>query len=304
MFVCLSVHVFVCRDILLPNFKYIFFQRLLVKLMGIDGQVHSWIKHFLKDRKQRVCVDGELSEWITVESGVPQGSVLGPILFVIYINDLPCVVDSDCIMFADDTKIYSSVNSNDQIEKLQKDIYSLSEWSDKWQLRFNADKCKVLHLGRENQKHVYQMKKHGSNEVVELHETKLEKDLGVFTDNELKFSTHVEKQVKGNQLLGLIRRSFQFLDVDTMKLLFVAIVRPHLEFGNAAWAPRYERDKELLEGVQRRAKKDHTRTKRLILRGSTKVTQTSKFSISALQRGPHRNIQIHSWYIHSLRTNV
>ena len=100
------------------------------------------------------------------------------------------------------------------------------------------------------------MKKHGSDEVVDLQETKLEKDLGIFTDNELKFSTHVEKQVnKGNQLLGLIRRSFQFLDGDTMKTLFVAIVRPHLEFGNAAWAPIYARDKELLEGVQRRATK-------------------------------------------------
>ena len=108
------------------------------------------------------------------------------------------------------------------------------------------------------------MKKRGSNEVIKLHETKLEKDLGVFTDNELKFSTHVEKQVnKGNQLLGLIRRSFQFLDGDTMKLLFVAIVRPHLEFGNAAWAPRYERDKELLEGVQRRATKIIPRLKDL-----------------------------------------
>ena len=109
-------------------------------------------------------------------------------------------------MFADDTKTYSCLNSNDQSEKLQRDIKSLTEWPDKWHLRFHADKYKVVHLGRQNQKHVYQMKKHGSNEVVELHETKLEKDLGVFTDNELKFSTHVEKQVnKGNQLLGLIR---------------------------------------------------------------------------------------------------
>ena len=233
-------------------------QRLLVKVreMGIDGKVFSWIEQFLKDRKQRVSVDGQLSEWSTVKSGVPQGSVLGPVLFVIYINDLPSVVDSCCIMFADDTKIYNSVNTRDQTEKLQNDINSLTEWSDKWQLRFNADKCKVLHLGKDNQKHVYKMKKHGSDEVVDLQETKLEKDLGIFTDNELKFSTHVEKQVnKGNQLLGLIRRSFQFLDGDTMKTLFVAIVRPHLEFGNAAWAPIYARDKELLEGVQRRATK-------------------------------------------------
>ena len=100
------------------------------------------------------------------------------------------------------------------------------------------------------------MRKHGSKETTDLQETTLEKDLGVHMDSELKFSQHLERQVnKANRLLGLIRRSFDYLDGDTMKLLFAALVRPHLEFGNCVWAPYLEKDKKLIEGVLRRATK-------------------------------------------------
>ena len=86
------------------------------------------------------------------------------------------------------------------------------------------------------------MRKHGSEEIIDLQETTLEKDLGVHMDSELKFSQHLERQVnKANRLLGLIRRSFDYLDGDTMKLLFTALVRPHLEFGNCVWAPYLEK---------------------------------------------------------------
>jgi hypothetical protein len=100
------------------------------------------------------------------------------------------------------------------------------------------------------------MRKHGSTDYVELKATELERDLGVNVDTSLKFSQHVEIQVnKANRLLGLIRRSFVYLDSQTMKTLFIAIVRPHLEFGNVAWSPFLERDKKLIESVLRRATK-------------------------------------------------
>ena len=232
--------------------------RLLEKLKsyGIGGALLEWIKDFLVGRRQRVCVNGSFSSWSAVTSGVPQGSCLGPVLFVVYINDLPDVINSLCEMYADDTKVFSPVDKIELKEKIQADLDNLIQWADKWQLCFNADKCHVLHLGHNNPKHLYYMKRHGSEERVELESTVAEKDLGVQVDPELKFQKHIETQVKkANKLVGLIRRSFTYLDKDCMRQLFTALVRPHLEFANVAWHPRYQKDIELIESVQRRATK-------------------------------------------------
>ena len=100
------------------------------------------------------------------------------------------------------------------------------------------------------------MRNHGSSERTQLCESMLERDLGVNVDNELKFSKHTAIQVnKANKILGLIRRSFEFLNCESMKMLFTALVRPHLEFANVVWAPRLEKDKKLIESVLRRAAK-------------------------------------------------
>lgn len=216
----------------------------------------QWIRSFLTGRRQRDSVNGSTSDWTEVKSGVPQGSVLGPILFVVFINDLPQVVSSLCSMYADDTKVYRKVDSDKHREQIQSDLNCLVEWADKWQLRFNADKCKVLHLGKKNPKFSYSMRQHGSDQTVSLQVTEVEKDLGVNIDKDLKFSKHIEIEVnKANRLLGLIRRSYEYLDAESMKLLFISLIRPHLEFCNAAWSPQSEKDKKLIEGVQRRATK-------------------------------------------------
>ncbi len=231
-------------------------QRLLKKLngYGVRGKVFEWIKDFLSNRRQLVTVNGAKSAWSPVTSGVPQGSVLGPILFVVFINDLPEVTECLTQMFADDTKVFTTVKDMNDRQKLQNDLTNLYEWSSKWQLRFNASKCKVLHIGHNNPQFTYTMD--SGNGMIELDKTTLEKDLGVNVDPELKFSSHVEKQVnKANRILGLIRRSYEYIDADVMKKLFTSLVRPHLEFGNVAWAPRLEKDKKLIEGVQRRATK-------------------------------------------------
>ena len=230
-------------------------QRLLKKLesYGISGNLRNWLESFLTDRKQRVKVNGHMSSWEKVTSGVPQGSVLGPVLFVLFINDLPDVVRSMCSMYADDTKVYDSAINH---EKLQKDLDNLVNWADDWQMKFNAGKCSVLHIGRNNNLHEYSIRIHNSTERVKLNPSDMEKDLGVYIDSELKFSKHVETQVnKANKILGLIRRSYEYLDCETMRLLFIALVRPHLEFANCAWGPTLEKDKNLIEGVLHRATK-------------------------------------------------
>jgi hypothetical protein len=233
-------------------------ERLLTKLesYGIRGKVKNWIRDFLVGRRQRVKVNGSFSGWADVSSGVPQGSVLGPVLFVLFINDLPDLVRNLCSMYADDTKVYGPAASPEHCESLQRDLDSLVSWADDWQMKFNADKCQVLRIGSNNMMHQYTMRVHGTDERVQLESVNSERDLGVIIDSELKFSTHVESQVnKANRILGLIRRSYEHLDCESMRLLYVALIRPHLEFANCAWNPRLEKDKKLVEGVLKRATK-------------------------------------------------
>ena len=121
-------------------------QRLILKLqnIGVKGKLLSWIESFLTNRMQSVKVNGIRSFWLFVLSGVPQGSVLGPLLFILYVNDLPnCLTTCSCKIFADDTKTASKVNSCDQADLLQEDLNRLYEWTRTWKMQFNGKKCHV-----------------------------------------------------------------------------------------------------------------------------------------------------------------
>jgi hypothetical protein len=225
-------------------------KRLLKKLeaYGIAGDVLGWIEDFLSNRKQRVVVGEDKSRWCDVTSGVPQGSVLGPALFICYVNDMPDMVKGMIKMFADDTKIAAPIETEADREALQSDLDDLQKWTDDWQLQFNTKKCKVMHLGHGNSRHQYTM----AGNVLEV--TECEKDLGVYVDPSLHFSQHCQKAAKkANSMLGLIRRSFSYLDREMVHQLYKGLVRPHLEYANAAWSPQYKKDVNTLENVQRRA---------------------------------------------------
>jgi len=229
-------------------------QRLLTKLQGygVKGDILSWIADFLCGRRQRVVVGGAASGWTEVLSGIPQGSVMGPFLFICYVNDMPEAVEGLIRMFADDTKIFNRANTPVERQSLQDDLNRLKKWSEEWQLRFNADKCKVMHLGRGNGSQDYTMESNGTE--TSLQKTTCEKDLGVHVDPSLKFTKHCETATnKANRILGLVRRSFDYLDAGMLRQLFKGIVRPHLEYGNSVWAPLYKKDIAIVEGVQRRA---------------------------------------------------
>ena len=229
-------------------------ERLLKKLesVGVTGNMLAWIRSFLSNRSQCVRVDDDLSSWKPVKSGIPQGSVLGPILFVIFINDMPDMVHNLCQLFADDAKVYCSVDlRNEESNKsLQNDLNALVDWSEKWQLPFNIGKCKCLHIGICNPCWKYKMSGRPLEDVDE------EKDLGVIIDKDLKFHRQAAAAVKkANSSLGIIKKSFTFLDEETLPLLFKSLVRPHLEYGNVIWGPFYKGDAEDVERVQRRATK-------------------------------------------------
>lgn len=165
---------------------------------------------------------------------------------------MPEEVNSMCQLFADDAKIFDNVNIRDDKAgiRLQEDLDSLSNWSEKWQLPFNVSKCKILHIGKNNPCRRYKMNGKQLEYVEE------ENDLGVIVDKELKFHKQTAAAVKkANCSLGLIKKSFALLDHKTLPLLYKSLVRPHLEYGNVAWGPFYKEDAKLVERVQKRATK-------------------------------------------------
>ena len=157
-------------------------KRLLYKLnkYGIKGNILKWIESFLSDRTQFVNVNNNLSDKAPVLSGVPQGSVLGPCLFLYYINDLPEVIKCLIKLFADDSKAYQPIKTMLDNKLLQHSINDLVKWTEKWLLKFNNEKCKILHLGKNNPKFKYHIKQ--GDLITDLQETISEKDLGVFID--------------------------------------------------------------------------------------------------------------------------
>ena len=221
-----------------------------VKAHGIDGKILKWIEAFLVGRQQRVIVGDRLSGWMPVPSGVPQGSVLAPLLFLMYINDLPSVLKGGVKIFADDSKIYRPVRHPQDAAALQEDLDAAVHWAEEWQLNFNAAKCKVLHIGSQNCHHLYTL------EGAPMEAVAAETDLGIYVDTELKFRKQAAAAVsKASQVMAVIRRSFQLLDRLTLPVLFKTLVRPHLEYGNVVWGPFNRADQQLVERVQRRATK-------------------------------------------------
>jgi len=161
--------------------------RLIVKLRSFQFHPSSieWIQDFLYSRKQQVAVCEASSDLAVVTSGIPQGSVLGPILFLLFINDLPDTVENKLLLFADDTKIYSTNN----LPTLQDDLNRLVHWTQKWLLTFNADKCKHLHLGNNPPSTALYLQNQALNIVKE------EKDLGIIFEDSLHFHHHISEKI-------------------------------------------------------------------------------------------------------------
>jgi len=209
--------------------------------------VLEWIRAWLSNRKQRVSIRGEKSGWRSVTSGIPQGSVLGPLLFIMFINDIDNVVQNSLLKFADDTKIFGVIQNKVQHQQLQDDLSNLVDWSKKWQMQFNTSKCKVLHIGKTNHRYQYVM----DNQVLES--VKEERDLGVVISDDLKVSANCQDVYsKANRILGMINRSITYRSKDILVPLYKSLVRPLVEYCTPAWSPYYQKDKDLIERLQHR----------------------------------------------------
>ncbi len=225
-------------------------KRLIEKLKahGFTGELVKWIESWLTDRKQRVVINGCPSTWQAVSSGVPQGSILGPILFNIFINDLDEEVAATIVLkFADDTKIGQVIETVQDREHLQHCLDKLCDWADRWGMRFNVAKCHVMHFGHSNPKFTYRMN------GAELAPTEEEKDLGVLVSCNLKVANQCDRAAQtATGVLAQILRAFTYRNKTTLPRLFRTYVRPHLEYAVQAWAPWQAGDIEKLEKVQKK----------------------------------------------------
>ena len=224
-----------------------------LKSYGVTGRLLDWFCDYLSSRTQRVVVEGVPSSWVPVISGVPQGSILGPILFAVFINDLPEAVSggSSEDMYADDTKLYENINSTTDSESLQQSLSKLNTWSNDNNIRFNAEKCKVLSVTR---------KKNPVNYNYHLDPSSLlrvgkEKDLGVIVTNNLVWNTHIDMiTAKANKMLGLLKRTCPLLTrTKFRRSLYLSLVKSKLRYGSEIWSSSNVSLKIKIEVIQRRA---------------------------------------------------
>ena len=228
--------------------------RLLEKMKahGIGGNLLRWIECWLTNRRQRVVLNGKYSDWIDVLSGVPQGSVLGPLGFVIFINDLDeAAGDLITVLskFADDTKAGQVLSvDNNSSSKLQTCLDNFCKWSLDWGMEFNTAKCKIMHVGNNNPGHDYYMFGQKLSTSTE------EKDVGVLVHNSLKPAKQCSQAAnKAKFVLSQISRAFHYRDKHTFLNLYKRYVRPHLEYCTPAWSPWSQQDIDTLEDVQKKA---------------------------------------------------
>ena len=224
----------------------------------INSIIIEWIVDFLKARKFRVRVNGKYSEWHNVTSGIPQGSVLGPLLFIIYINDLMEGYEhsASTYIFADDAKIYRHVQCYEDCKLLQHAITGLQNWSQKWLLSINVQKCCVVSYGRSVDKSIGYTLLDYNNQNIALERKDTIKDLGVWFDEKLLFREHIHDKInKAYMMLGIIKRNFKHLTIPTFILIYKSMVRSHLDYCCPVWAPYKKGDIEALEKVQKRATK-------------------------------------------------
>ena len=275
-------------------------ERLLCKLAhyGIKGRTYTWIREFLSNRLQEVIVDGSVSDPAPVISGVPQGTVLGPILFLIFINDLPANLTSRSRLFADDCIVYNRIRNRTDQENLQRDLDRLAEWEGRWGMEFHPQKCNILTCTRslKPKRFTYKLRGHALE-----HETS-SKYLGVDITTDLSWDTHINRITKkASRMLGFIRRNLLVANKTTKTNAYFSLVRPHLEYCCSIWNPHEIGQIKQLESIQRQAARyvcrDYSRTSSVTallnqLSWDTLACRRTRIQLTLLYKIIHNEVDI------------
>ena len=220
----------------------------LRKVPDLHPLLTNWMHDFLSARTQRVIIKGELSSTGKVTSGVPQGSVLGPTLFLLYINDLPTNITCNVSLYADDTLIYQEVNTDEEAAKFQKIIDAVHEWSQRWQMPFNVSKCHAMTFGSNYEVPHYKL---GTTIIPWVEQTKY---LGVTLQRDLRFTSHIsQKTSKANKILGAIKHVLHSAPKTSRLLAYTSLCRPVLDYADTVWDPTNKAEVASIEKVQSRA---------------------------------------------------
>ena len=217
----------------------------LRKIANIDDYMLCWIHDFLTNRTQRVVLDGQFSQSLRVTSGVPQGSVLGPVLFLVFINDLPECIDCSVGLFADDTLVYHTIQHQQDITRFQENLNALGLWAKQWGMSFNINKSKIIAFNSRNEVPPYTM----DGTVLEY--VPSTKYLGVVLQENLKFDEHIHNKTQdARKQLGMVKRALYWAPEKARLTGYKSLCLPHLEYAAAAWDPSTKKDIDEIENVQ------------------------------------------------------
>ena len=267
---------------------------LLGKLqnIGITGKLHQWIKEFLRNRKQYVTVEGATSRASEVLSGVPQGTVLGPLLFLIYISDIDeGITDSVISCFADDTRVLKSIKEDNDRARLQNDLNLIYNWADNNKMKFNEKKFeRINYLPRRQYENTHNYTSQNGSPI----ETKTEtRDLGIIMKDDATFSEHITAIAKkGKRQAGWALRTFKSRNVLLMLTLLKTLIQPLLEYGCEIWNPHLQVDITKLENIQR----NFTRK----IEGMDEMNYWERLhalKLNSLERRRERYMIIYTWKI-------
>ena len=243
-------------DVIVMDFSKAFdkvdHHKLIHKLLsyGINTETSNWIRSFLQNRSQRVAIEGHLSRELPVLSGVPQGSVIGPCLFLSYINDLPESIKSKARLFADDTIVYLTISSQNDAQKLQSDLHKLEIWERDWSMEFNPDKCEVLRITRKKHPVIHSYTLHN----IPLKPTDSAKYLGVNISKDLNWNQHINNiTAKASNSLRFIKRNIKTSNKKVKEAAYTTYVRPQVEYCSVVWHPWQKHLGHKVEIVQRAA---------------------------------------------------
>ena len=243
-------------DVILLDFSKAFNKvsnrKLLHKIhhYGITSHTNNWIKAFLSGRSQQVVINGQCSEPASVLSGVPQGTVLGPMLFLLFINDITDGVNSTMRLFAYDSILYREILTPADHHILESDLSTLHRWAKTWQMDFNVAKCAILSITAKRKPQIYKY----SMNAQEVPRADNHDYLGVTINNKLSWKPQISKVYsKASRTLGLIKRTLHGAQMPVRKRAYEALVRPSLEYATCAWSPHTQLDKSKLEKTQRAA---------------------------------------------------